>query len=99
MLPTPTVREDPRSGSPTTAQAGSYSPAGRLSNGPFGPDCGGRTAGLLIFVFSVGYQFTARRSSNSVAGWPLALLLIGAGALVLGFFASRFARSRAASSS
>jgi uncharacterized membrane-anchored protein len=56
------------------------------------------TAGLLIFVFSVGYQFTARRSPNSVAGWPVALLLIGAGALVLGFFASRFARARGAPS-
>jgi hypothetical protein len=57
------------------------------------------TAGLLIFVFSVGYQFTARRSPNSVAGWPLALLLIGAGALVLGFVVSRSARSHGASSS
>jgi hypothetical protein len=58
------------------------------------------TAGLLIFVFSVGFQLGARRTGgppSSVAGWPLALLLIGAAALVLGFFGSRFARARAAS--
>jgi hypothetical protein len=52
------------------------------------------TAGLLIFVFSVGFQFTARRPPSSVVGWPLALLLIGVAALVLGFVAPRFARAR-----
>jgi hypothetical protein len=55
-------------------------------------------AGLAIFLFSVGYQISARLSggspSESLAGWPLALLLIGAGALVLGFFAERFATAR-----
>jgi hypothetical protein len=56
------------------------------------------TAGLLIFVFSVAYQFSGRRSPSSVAGWPLALLLIGAAALVLGIFTSRFPRGRGASS-
>lgn len=56
------------------------------------------TAGLLIFVFSVAYQAGGRRSASSIVGWPLALLLIGAAALVLGFFASRFARAQAASS-
>jgi hypothetical protein len=56
------------------------------------------TAGLLIFVFSVGFQFSSRRPPSSVVGWPLALLLIGAAALVLGFFAARFARARGASS-
>jgi hypothetical protein len=59
------------------------------------------TAGLLIFVFSVGFQFGAGRTGgppSSVVGWPLALLLIGAAALVLGFFGSRFARPRGTSS-
>jgi hypothetical protein len=56
------------------------------------------TAGLLIFVFSVGLHFSGRRSPGSVPGWPLALLLIGTAALVLGFFASRFAGARGASS-
>jgi hypothetical protein len=59
------------------------------------------TAGLLIFVFSVALQFAAGPTGGpprSVAGWPLALLLIGAAALILGFFASRFARARGVSS-
>jgi hypothetical protein len=49
--------------------------------------------GLLIFLVSVGDQLNARLSggtpSGSVVGWPLALLLIGAAALGLGFFAAR----------
>jgi uncharacterized membrane-anchored protein len=56
------------------------------------------TAGLLIFVFSVGFQFTARRPPSSVVGWPLTLLLVGAAALVLGFFGSRLTRARGTSS-
>jgi hypothetical protein len=52
------------------------------------------TAGLLIFVFSVGFQFTARRPPSSVAGWPLTLLLVGAAALALGFLGRRFAGGR-----
>jgi hypothetical protein len=56
------------------------------------------TAGLLVFVFSVGFQLGGRRSPSSVVGWPLALLLIGATALVLGFFASRSARAPGAPS-
>jgi hypothetical protein len=54
------------------------------------------TAGLLVFVFSVGFQFGAGHTGgppSSVVGWPLALLLIGAAALVLGFVAPRFAKA------
>lgn len=54
--------------------------------------------GLLVFLFSIGAQISTRLSgstpSDSVVGWPLALLLIGAGALVLGFTVSRFTRAR-----
>jgi hypothetical protein len=54
-------------------------------------------AGLFAFLFSIGAQLSARISgsapSDSVVGWPLALLLIGAGALVLGFVLPRVAKS------
>jgi hypothetical protein len=56
------------------------------------------TAGLLIFVFSVGFQFTASRPPSSLVGWPLTLLLVGAAALVLGFFGARFTSARGKSS-
>jgi hypothetical protein len=49
--------------------------------------------GLLFFLFSAGAQLSTRLSggipSRSVVGWPLALLLIGAAALALGFYAGR----------
>jgi hypothetical protein len=49
--------------------------------------------GLLIFLISVGDQLSVRLSggspSGSVVGWPLVLLLVGAAALALGFFATR----------
>jgi hypothetical protein len=54
--------------------------------------------GLLIFLFSTGYEVATRLSggtpSGSVVGWPLALLLIGAIALVLGFWGDRIAALR-----
>ena len=56
-------------------------------------------AGLFAFLFSIGAQLSARISgsspSDSVAGWPLALLLVGAAALVLGFVVPRVAKRRA----
>jgi hypothetical protein len=51
-------------------------------------------AGLFVFLFSIGLQVSARISGRPVSGtalgWPLALLLIGAAVLGLGFFGSRF---------
>ncbi len=58
-------------------------------------------AGLFVFLFSIGAQISARLSggtpSNSLVGWPLALLLIGAAALVLGFARPRSTRARGSS--
>jgi hypothetical protein len=55
-------------------------------------------AGLFVFLFSIGAQISTHLSggspSDSVVGWPLALLLIGAAALVLGFAVPRFTRAR-----
>ena len=49
--------------------------------------------GFLIFLISVGDQLSVRLSggspSGSVVGWPLVLLLVGAAALALGFFAAQ----------
>lgn len=51
--------------------------------------------GLLFFLFSAGAQLSTRLSggipSRSVVGWPLALLLIGAAVLAIGFSADRSA--------
>jgi len=48
-------------------------------------------AALFVFLFSVGSQISARlsghRASGTVLGWPLALLLIGAVAILVGFLA------------
>ena len=58
-------------------------------------------AGLFVFMFSAGGQISARLSghppSGSVTGWPLALLVIGAIALGIGFLASRPGGERAVS--
>ena len=54
--------------------------------------------GLFAFVFSIGFQVSARISGRPVSGtalgWPLALLLIGAAGLSFGFFAGGFTPTR-----
>jgi hypothetical protein len=58
--------------------------------------------GLFVFLFSVGFQVSARLSgrppSGTLLGWPLALLMVGAVALGLGLYGARFPPARSRSS-